>query len=133
MPTAITPGIPVNSPPAPAPTAPDNGLGKDAFLKLLVAQLRYQDPMNPAEGADFMAQTAQFTMVEKLEELSASQRESGAAALIGRQVTYLNSVGEPATGLVTGFRATPAGPLMRVGDDEVLYNAIAEVSQAPTS
>ncbi len=132
MPTPITPGTPVSAPPAPPPTAPDNGLGKDAFLKLLVAQLRYQDPMKPAGSAEFMAQTAQFTMVEKLEELTASQRETGATGLIGRQVTYLNSVGEFATGIVTGFRATPGGPLLKVGEDEVMYSAISEVSQAPT-
>ena len=133
MPTAITPGIPVNAPPPTPPTTPDNGLGKDAFLKLLVAQLRYQDPMHPADGADFMAQTAQFTMVEKLEELTASQRESGAAALIGRQITYPNSAGESATGIVTGFRTTPGGPLLKVGGDEVLYSAISEVSEAAPS
>lgn len=131
MPTAITGNIPINTPPIAPPTNPDNGLGKDAFLKLLVAQLRYQDPMNPADGAEFMAQTAQFTMVEKLEELTASQHESGATALIGKQVTYMNSGGEQATGIVTGFRSTPSGPLLKVGDNEVLYSAIAEVSQAP--
>ncbi len=129
MPTPITGNIPINEPPKAQAPPPDNGLGKDAFLKLLVAQLRYQDPMNPADGAEFMAQTAQFTMVEKLEELTASQRESGATALIGKQVTYMNSGGVATTGIVTGFRATPTGPLMRVGEAEVLYSAIAEVSQ----
>lgn len=128
---SISSAIPVNTPPPTAPSNPENGLGKDAFLKLLVAQLRYQDPMNPADGSEFMAQTAQFTMVEKLEELTASQRESGATGLIGRQVTYVNSIGEPATGVVTGFRATPSGPLLRVGEEEVPYSSISEVSQAP--
>lgn len=130
--TSINSAIPVNSPPPSAPAAPDNGLGKDAFLKLLVAQLRYQDPMNPADGAEFMSQTAQFTMVEKLEELTASQRESGAAGLIGREVTFANSEGKPETGVVTGFRASASGPLLRVGDQEVPYSSISEVSQANT-
>ena len=42
-------------------------MGKDMFLKLLVAQMKYQDPANPASSSEFMAQTATFTQVEKLE------------------------------------------------------------------
>jgi len=42
-------------------------IGKDMFLKLLVAQLKYQNPMEPVDSSQFMAQTAQFTMAEKLQ------------------------------------------------------------------
>ena len=56
----------------PPPTADrSDQMGKDTFLKLLVAQLRYQDPSNPASSSEFMAQTATFTQVEKLEEIAA--------------------------------------------------------------
>ena len=50
----------------------DKGLGKDAFLKLMVAQLRNQDPLNPAKGADFIAQTAQFSSLEQLQNINKS-------------------------------------------------------------
>jgi flagellar basal-body rod modification protein FlgD len=43
---------------------PGGEMGKDAFLQLLVAQLKYQDPSTPADSREFLAQTAQFTMVE---------------------------------------------------------------------
>ena len=46
-----------------------NAMGSDAFLKLLVAQLKYQDPSHPTDGTQMMAQTAQFQMVEKLQQL----------------------------------------------------------------
>ena len=41
-------------------------LGRDAFLKMLIAQLQNQDPLNPMEGADFSAQLAQFSSLEQL-------------------------------------------------------------------
>ena len=45
-------------------------LGKDAFLKLLVAQMQNQDPLNPQSNEDFVAQLSQFTQVEQLMDLS---------------------------------------------------------------
>ncbi|WP_205752863.1 flagellar hook assembly protein FlgD [Cryptosporangium phraense] len=89
--------------------APSADLDKDAFLKLLVAQLKYQDPMNPAQGTEFVAQTAQFTTVEKLTDLAEVQQQMltaqltlGAANLIGKDVTYTGPQGLPVTGKVEG-------------------------------
>ena len=86
---------------------PDNSMGKDAFLKLLVAQLKYQDPMNPSKSEDFIATTAQFTMVEKLDELTELTRANAAtdslttaSALIGKEVTVTGPDGEPQTSIV---------------------------------
>ena len=69
-------------------------LDKDTFLKLLVAQLKYQDPMNPASSEDFIATTAQFTTVEKLDELTKQGENTAlitslttAGSLIGRTIT----------------------------------------------
>ncbi|MFI5953581.1 flagellar hook assembly protein FlgD [Cryptosporangium sp. NPDC051539] len=90
-------------------TKPSADLDKDAFLKLLVAQLKYQDPMNPAQGTEFVAQTAQFTTVEKLTDLAEVQQQMltaqltlSAANLVGKDVTYNDAAGAPTHGKVEG-------------------------------
>lgn len=77
-----------------APKGPTNELGKDEFLQLLVAQLKHQDPLNPSSSDEFIATTAQFTVVEKLDELTQQTKNSAlvsslstAGSLVGREVT----------------------------------------------
>jgi flagellar basal-body rod modification protein FlgD len=89
----------------------DQGSSKDMFLKLLVAQMKYQDPSNPASSSELMAQNATFTQVEKLEEIAtqnasllALQRSSSAGALVGRTVSYTDETGAKQSGLVTSVR-----------------------------
>ncbi|EOC99708.1 flagellar hook assembly protein FlgD [Caldisalinibacter kiritimatiensis] len=53
-----------------------NGMGKDAFLNLLVSQLKNQDPLNPMEDKEFIAQMAQFTTLEQIQELNTSLQKS---------------------------------------------------------
>ena len=120
-------------------STPANQMGKDTFLKLLVAQLRYQDPTNPTDGTEFLTQSAQFTVVEKLEELAKSNAEllstgmvSTAASFIGKSVTYTNSEGTEATGVVTAVKVGPLGPNLVVGNDEIQLNAVTKVSASPT-
>ncbi len=53
-----------------ASTATRNNLDKDAFMKMLIAQLQNQDPLNPMDGTQFAVQLAQFTSLEKLTNLN---------------------------------------------------------------
>src|SRR5687767_10802040 len=94
----------------PAVDRPDQ-MGKDVFLKLLVAQMRYQDPSNPVDSSAMMAQTATFSQVEKLEQLvnqNASmlvlQESATAGALVGRTATYTDTTGAAKTGVVSSVR-----------------------------
>jgi len=119
---------------APQSTDANSELGQDAFLKLLVAQLKYQDPLNPADGAEFLAQTAQFTMVEKLADLEAqgqstvtSQQQMQAAQLVGRQVTYVDSTGNLVEGVVESAEYTPDGQSLTIGGQAVELDNITKV------
>jgi len=101
-------------------------LDKHDFLKLLVAQLRYQDPLQPLENAEFMSQLAQFSTLEELQNLSAvfeesafAQRLSQAAGMIGLRARVYDPVsGEPVTSSITGVT-------LQDGDVSFIINEIA--------
>lgn len=85
---------------------PNKTLDKDAFLKILLEQLKNQDPSSPMDSDQFISQMAQFTMMEQLTnmntqltQLTQMQQLTQGAALIGRQVTVVNADGAY-TGLV---------------------------------
>lgn len=105
-------------------------LDKDAFLKLLVAQLAHQDPLKPTEGTEFVAQLSQFAMVEqsiaqsaKLDVLSAQMTglaSNEAAGLVGKEVTVRgNGIafdGLTATGASINLDAPAAKVTVRIQD-----------------
>ncbi|MCW2726121.1 MAG: flagellar hook capping protein [Frankiales bacterium] len=121
--------------PAPAPAAATNAtaMGSDTFLKLLVAQLKYQDPSKPADSTAFLAQTAQFQMVEKLQQLAdqntqllAEQHTLSAIGLVGRSVSYSSGT-NTAQGIVTGVQITPTGPVLSVGNSKIPLADVTDI------
>lgn len=84
--------------------AKGDNLGKDDFLKLLVTQLRYQDPLNPMDDTDFIAQTAQFTALEQMQNLNNTALLGQAANFIGKDVEATDENGVAVAGTVTGVK-----------------------------
>ena len=62
--------------PGQTPNNPQTQMGKDDFLRLLTVQLRYQDPMNPLENTEFIAQMAQFSSLEQLQNMNQTLGEN---------------------------------------------------------
>lgn len=57
------------------PSSTKDALGKEAFLKLLVTQLQHQDPLNPLDDKQFIAQLAQFSSLEQMNNISAGIKD----------------------------------------------------------
>ncbi|MGB4045895.1 MAG: flagellar hook assembly protein FlgD, partial [Halanaerobiales bacterium] len=75
-----------------------NNLDKDAFFKLLITQLKYQDPLTPMDNTEFIAQMAQFSSLEQMANMNANlsqflriQALSEGASLIGRNVETVDA------------------------------------------
>jgi flagellar basal-body rod modification protein FlgD len=67
-------------------TTNNSSLGKDAFLQLLVTQMKYQDPLNPNTDTEFVAQLATFSQLEQMQNLSQTSANSQAYGLVGATV-----------------------------------------------
>jgi len=112
-------------------------LGKDDFLKLLITQLRHQDPMNPIEDKDFIAQLAQFSSLEQMQQLTTtmntmmdSQQKltalAQATSMIGKVVEVFSHDEEHLYGKVSGVQFKSGWPEIIV--DGKLYDFTEVVS-----
>lgn len=100
-------------------------LGKDDFLKLLIGQMQNQDPLNPTDGAAYMAQMTQFSILEQITNLgqttqaaASNEYDAQAIALIGQTVSYVakDEAGElrTFTGRVESVTFTSGGPQLTI-------------------
>lgn len=84
-------------------TATNDALGKDAFLKLLVAELSNQDPLNPMEDREFISQMATFSSLEQMQNMNktltgmSEANKFNAVQYIGKAVAFTAGDGEEAT------------------------------------
>jgi len=93
-----------------------NPLGKDVFLKLLTVQLANQNPLDPVDNQSFIAQLAQFSSLEQMQDVSTqlgtltsamlSSNQLGTATLVGKKVTYQASGLDLASGSTPGLQVT---------------------------
>ncbi|HEY0828384.1 MAG TPA: flagellar hook capping FlgD N-terminal domain-containing protein [Bacilli bacterium] len=117
-----------------------NQLGKDDFLKILLTQLKNQDPTQPLKDTDFIAQMAQFSSMEQitnmaLEMKNLSQSMGIASSIIGKSVSWLEkgpieSIAR--NGIVDGISLKDGVQYALVQGDEIPINDLIKVSNANT-
>ncbi|MGJ7502501.1 flagellar hook capping FlgD N-terminal domain-containing protein [Variovorax sp. ZT5P49] len=97
-----------------------NSLGMEDFLKILLTQLTYQDPLKPMDNQQFMAQMAQFTSLEQTQQLNnkiatliTNQAALQSVGLIGKTVDITTSSGN-VTGTVSALSLSGDSPLLTV-------------------
>ena len=115
-------------------------LDRDAFLKLLVAQLRYQDPNKPMDSAEMVSQSASQSVVDKLDQISQVLTDSGVAnrlslgsSIIGKQVTFLDPNGASQTAIASSISFDGTAMVVRAGTFDVPVDSIRSVTAAPVA
>lgn len=124
-------------------------LGKDQFLKILITQLQNQDPMQPMEDKEFIAQMAQFSSVEQLVNISSKLEALGkslgaVSSMIGREISWIstetknddlswtaekgNDSGALRQGIVDSIIVRDGVQYAKVGNDEIRLDEIIQVS-----
>jgi flagellar basal-body rod modification protein FlgD len=111
-------------------------LGKDDFLKLMMTQLKDQDPLNPSDPSQYLSELAQMTSVEQAVNTAQSsaqsataQTQSTALALLGHTVSYLDPSGATVSGAVQKVSFTSSGPSLTIdGVTGISPATVSEVS-----
>jgi len=109
-------------------------LGKDEFLNLLVTQLQYQDPLKPQDDTQFIAQMAQFSSLEQMQNLNTSYSATKAFGMIGKNVIakVADDLGKEntITGEATSVKMQSGKAYVVVNGNDVSVDDILEVTEA---
>ena len=113
-----------------------SGLGKDSFLKLLVTELRHQDPTKPMEDKEFISQMAQFSSLEQMSNLNKemkslvmSAKSAEAYGILGKEIEAYDPVQKkPVNGIVNSVFYKGDELMIGVGKEEVSMKNIHSVN-----
>ncbi|MEY2806369.1 MAG: flagellar hook capping FlgD N-terminal domain-containing protein [Planctomycetia bacterium] len=127
-----------------AQAAGGQAMGKDAFMKLLVNQIRNQDPMAPTDNQQFIAQLAQFSSLEQMQTMNENivglavlqqnnallEQLTSSSALIGQQVTWADATtGVERSGVVSSVKIVDGLAVLRVGAEDVPLATVVQVDE----
>ena len=134
-PTTSTPAS-TNATGSSSSTGTGSILDKDTFLKLMMVQLKNQDPLSPSDPTQYMGELAQLNTLEQTTNIASStakaaseQHTIAALALLGHAVSYTDSSGATVSGTVTKVQFTGSGPTLTVngktGIDPATVNEVS--------
>lgn len=99
----------------------NTGIGQEDFLRILLAQLRFQDPLKPVDNQQFVTQLAQFSALElsrqqseRIDQLADIQATDQSIALLGRTVEIGAATGGSTVGKVTAISITSGEPRLTI-------------------
>ncbi len=111
------------------------GLGQDAFLQLLLAQLKNQDPLKPMDNTEFISQMAQLNSLNELMAMNktmssmiTSQMVTQGSALIGKTISANLDTGESVSGVVSGMQIHGDKVTLTVDGESVPMDAVRTVT-----
>jgi flagellar basal-body rod modification protein FlgD len=115
-------------------SANNSFVSQNTFLTLLITQLKNQDPMNPQDSSQFVAQLASFSSLEQMTQLNTNITqvlENSVTNMIGKTVTVADQSTQSgfATGVVTGITYYKDGPAVKVNGKDFPLSAIQNVTQ----
>lgn len=116
----------------------NNELGKDDFLKLLITQMQYQDPLNPMDNTEMVAQLAQFSALEQMQNVATSTSYNQAVNMIGKSITatVYNEVTKQydyVDGVAQSVNIKNGEVYLKVDDVDVPIGSVATVEESETS
>ncbi|MBQ7560440.1 MAG: flagellar hook assembly protein FlgD [Synergistaceae bacterium] len=117
-----------------AATTATNDLGKDAFLKLLIAELSNQDPLNPMEDREFISQMATFSSLEQMQNMNstlnsiAEVNKFSAANYVGKAIAFTNDDGKQIAALVNAVWFDNGKTILDTTEGEVALEKVEGIS-----
>ncbi|MFH5880049.1 flagellar hook assembly protein FlgD [Arthrobacter sp. NA-172] len=116
---------------------PAQTLDSNTFMKLLVTQLKSQDPSAPMDTNQMMSQTVQLSMMEKMTELTSGSKESfslqmrtAAAQIIGHNVSYALADGTKGSGVASSVSFSGSVPAVVIGGVNVPLDSVSGITDA---
>ena len=124
----------------PSTRTPTQAFDSEMFLKLLVTQLKNQDPSSPMDSTQMISQTSQLASMQQLTSLNSAttnsynlQMRSAAANVLGKSVTWTGADGSAKTGLATAVSFSGGTPTVTVGGDTIALTALTGISTITAS
>lgn len=121
--------------------ASEDALGRDAFLRLLLNQVANQDPLDPVDNSEMVAQLAQFSSLEQMNNVATGiETMAGnidqlnfinATGLLGREVSGIDTDGEPIQGVVQHVQLDGSVVMLTVNDRLVSMAGVQAIREVP--
>ena len=115
--------------------ANNNELGKDAFLKLLIAELSNQDPTNPVEDREFISQMATFSSLEQMQNMNstltsmAEINKYSASSYIGKAIAFTNDDGKQVPAIVNAVWFEDGKTILDTTEGDVPLEKVEGISE----